>query len=108
MKLLLDESVPRGLKEHFPPDYEVSTVRENGWASTKNGELLRLASESGFHALVTADKGFEYQHNPKTLPLAIVILHSHRTTLRNLRESVPEIVGLLSGSVEASIHHVYA
>jgi hypothetical protein len=71
MKLLLDESVPRGLEQHFPSDFDVSTVQENGWVSVKNGALLRLAADGGFEALITADKGFAYQHNQETLPVPV-------------------------------------
>ena len=35
-------------------------MQENGWASVKNGALLRLAADDGFGALITADKGFAY------------------------------------------------
>ena len=60
MKLLLDESIPRQLVSDFPDTVEVTTVQKMDWAGTKNGVLLGLAAESGFDALVTADKGIEY------------------------------------------------
>lgn len=41
MKLLLDENLPKRLKKHFP-EHEIFTVREKGWNSKKNGELLEL------------------------------------------------------------------
>ena len=63
MKLLLDEQVPRQLAAFFPHDFEVQTVQQMGWAGTKNGHLLKLATEYGFTALVTADKNIEYQQN---------------------------------------------
>ena len=42
MKVLLDECLPKKLKREVAAD-EVKTVPEVGWASKKNGELLRLA-----------------------------------------------------------------
>jgi hypothetical protein len=36
------------------------TVQRRGWASIKNGKLLALAAGE-FDALLTADKGMEYQ-----------------------------------------------
>ena len=45
MKLLLDEKLPKILKQHFP-EYEVYTVRDMGWQSKKNGELLALMLDS--------------------------------------------------------------
>lgn len=55
MKLLLDEQVPARLAREFPADYDVQTVQRMGWASTKNGELLKLAASEGFIALLSAD-----------------------------------------------------
>jgi hypothetical protein len=42
MRVLLDECVPRGLRDEIA-GHEVSTVAEAGWAGVKNGELLRRA-----------------------------------------------------------------
>jgi hypothetical protein len=49
------------------------TVPERGWQSTKNGELLRLASQE-FNVFVTADRNLEYQQNLPSLAIAIVVL----------------------------------
>jgi hypothetical protein len=56
MRLLLDECVPRKLKNHLP-GIECRTVPEAGLAGKKNGELLSLAEVAGFHALLTVDQG---------------------------------------------------
>jgi hypothetical protein len=40
MRVLLDECVPRALRNDLP-GHEVKTVAELGWAGVKNGELLR-------------------------------------------------------------------
>jgi len=42
MKILLDESLPRKLKNDFGTEHEIWTVRDKGWLSKKNGELLDL------------------------------------------------------------------
>jgi hypothetical protein len=44
MKLLLDECLPRKLKNHIP-GHECRTVPECGWAGKKNGELLLFGGE---------------------------------------------------------------
>jgi predicted nuclease of predicted toxin-antitoxin system len=44
-KLLLDESIPIRLANHFPTPFEVATVHSLGWLGTKNGELLRPAGQ---------------------------------------------------------------
>ncbi len=56
MKLLLDEQVPARLAREFPEKYDVHTVQKMGWASAKNGELLKLAAADGFVALLSADR----------------------------------------------------
>ena len=53
MKVLLDECLPKKLKREVKADL-VKTVPEVGWASKKNGELLRLA-EQDFDVLLTND-----------------------------------------------------
>ena len=45
MKLLLDESIPRGLGACFPISFEILTVPRMGWAGRSNGDLLRLAAD---------------------------------------------------------------
>ncbi len=51
MKILLDECLPKKLKREVEAD-TITTVPEAGWASKKNGELLRLA-EQHFDVLLT-------------------------------------------------------
>lgn len=52
----------------------METVPELGWAGTNNGELLRRAAGAGFVAMVTADRGIEYQQRLDTLPIAVIIM----------------------------------
>lgn len=42
MKILLDESLPRKLRNSFGQEHEVRTVKDMSWLGKKNGELLRL------------------------------------------------------------------
>lgn len=62
MKLLLDENLPKRLKSDFP-EHEIFTVREKGWNGIKNGPLLQLMLDKGFHALLTFDKNLQHQQN---------------------------------------------
>lgn len=95
MKLLLDESIPRKLSGLFPEAIEISSVPEMGWAGTKNGQLLTLAAEHEFTALVTADRGIEYQQNLANLPITIVVLVAYRTRFDDLAPLIPKVMGLL-------------
>ena len=106
MKLLLDESIPRRLGGLFPRSFEIVTVPEMGWAGTRNGELLRKATEAGFDALVTADQGIEYQQNLSTLGLRIVVLISPRTRLQELEPLVPKVVDVLQRESTIGVYRV--
>ncbi len=63
MKILLDENLPRKLKEDFGTEYEVKTLRDMDWLGKKNGELLGLIAFNGFDYFVTVDKNLRYQQN---------------------------------------------
>jgi predicted nuclease of predicted toxin-antitoxin system len=72
MRLLLDESVPRGLRRSLP-EHDVQTVGEAGWTGVKNGKLLALAAVE-YSALITVDKNMEHQQNLATLPISVLLL----------------------------------
>lgn len=93
-RVLLDECVPRTLKRELS-EWEVVTVREYGWASKLDGELLP-AAEAEFDALVTVDRRLVYQQNLSGLRLAIVILVAHRNSIRFLRPLVQELREVLA------------
>jgi hypothetical protein len=55
VRVLLDEMLDRRLKRWLPEGVEAVTVRERGWDSRKNGELLALA-EKEFDIFLTTDR----------------------------------------------------
>ncbi len=58
MKILLDESLPRKLRNDFTAEHEVWTVRDTGWLGKKNGELLKLMTDNRFELFITVDKTY--------------------------------------------------
>ncbi len=108
MRVLLDESVPRRLASAFPDSFGTRTVQQMGWAGCSNGELLRLAVDHGFNALVTVDQGFAYQQNVQDLPIPVVIMIAGRTRLQELRPLVAEVIAVLSSDPGRRIHRVMA
>ena len=106
MKLLFDEALPRQLARSFPAGVEVSTVQGMGWTSTRNGELLRRAGSHGFDAFITVDQGIEYQQNPNTLPIPIVVLIGRGTDAPALEPLVPQIVEVIYGNLERRVYRV--
>lgn len=94
MRLLLDESVPRRLRQALPA-HSVQTAVEMGWSGVKNGDLLRLAAAQ-FDALVTVDKNLPYQQNVADLPIAVVVLLAHSNELHTLLPLVPAMENALA------------
>ena len=89
MRLLLDESVPAKLRRELP-HHAVRTAVEMGWSGVKNGQLRTLAA-TDFEAFITVDKYLPYQHNLKTLPIAILLLDAGSNELSALLPLVPEL-----------------
>ncbi len=87
MKVLLDECLPRKLKREVSADV-VRTVPEAGWASTKNGALLRLA-EREFDIFLTNDQNLEHQQNLKKFDLAFVVLVATTNDIADLKPLMP-------------------
>lgn len=73
MRVLFDQGTPVPLRQALT-DHSVSTAYELGWATLKNGELLRSAEEQGFEVLVTTDTHLRYQQNLATRQIAVVVL----------------------------------
>ena len=96
MRILIDESLPHGLKGLLE-GFEVVTVPERGWRSMRNGELLSRASQE-FDVFVTADQNLEHQQNLGTVPLAIVVLVAPSNRL----EAYKPIAGKLRKAIETA------
>lgn len=95
MKLLLDENLPKRLKQDFPA-HEVFTAREMQWVGIKNGELLKLLIETGFDALLTFDKNLQYQQNLSKYNIAVFVLTATINTYTELTKLSPKILKHLS------------
>jgi hypothetical protein len=89
MHILLDECLPRKLKRALS-GHHVATVPEQGWASIKNGALLRLA-EPLFDVFITADQNLQYQQNLQSAQLGIVVLVASNTRLETLLPLIPNV-----------------
>ncbi len=106
MKLLLDEQLPARLAREFPEKFDVYTVQKMGWASTKNGEFLKLAASEGFVALLSADKNMEYQQSSTELAIAVIVLAPVMNRLIDLIPLVPSVVALLEDNVSPEFYRI--
>ena len=68
--------------------HDVHTVKQMGWNSKKNGELLTLAA-SYFEAFVTTDRNLSFQHNLSRFNIAMVVLTARTNRLTDLRPIIP-------------------
>lgn len=105
MKILLDESLPRRLKQHFPAEIFVATVPDQQWHGKKNGELLSLAAAE-FDIFVTIDSGIPYQQNLAGHELAVIILQAVSNRLADLLPLVPELLACLETARSGGLYHV--
>jgi len=94
VKLLLDENLPHQLRLELP-GHEVFTTAYMGWGGVENGALLGLAAAAGFDALITNDRGIEYEQNLGALPLAVVVILAKANTIEAVRPSLPELLDVL-------------
>ncbi len=99
MKLLLDENLPKRLKNDFA-EYEIFTVRDKGWNSKKNGELLELMLVEGFNTLITFDRNLEHQQNFEKYPITVFVLIAENNTYQILSELVPTMKKALKKTLQ--------
>ncbi len=104
MRVLLDECVPRALRNDIP-GHEVQTVAEVGWAGVKNGELLRLAAMA-FDVLITVDRNLEYQQSFKDVSLAVIVVHASSNVIIALRPLLPAVLDLIPQAKPGVVTHV--
>jgi predicted nuclease of predicted toxin-antitoxin system len=94
VRVLLDECLPRRLKRDLP-GHDARTTSEMGWASKRNGELLRLA-ESQFDIFLTVDRKLQYQQNLSAFNIAVVVMVAQSNTLLDLRPLMSKVLESLS------------
>jgi predicted nuclease of predicted toxin-antitoxin system len=89
MRVLLDECLPRKLKQDLA-EHDVRTAQEQGWAGLKNGALLQAAAGQ-FDVLLTVDGNIAFQQNPRGLNIAIIAMVATSNRLRDLRPLMGEV-----------------
>ncbi len=83
MRILLDECLPRKLKDQFAI-HDCQTVPEAFLDGKKNGELLALADRGGFEIFLTMDQGLEYQQNLTGRRIAVIIIRAKSNRLTDI------------------------
>ena len=92
MRVLLDECLPKDFASEIL-GHAVKTVPQAGWASVKNGKLLRLIADSRkFEAFLTVDKNLPRQQKIQGLPFAVVVLLVKSNRLDDVVPFAPELL----------------
>jgi predicted nuclease of predicted toxin-antitoxin system len=86
MRVLLDECVPKRLREELTA-HAVRTVAEMGWSGIKNGELLHKAA-SAFDCFLTVDRNLQFQQRVDALPLAVLVIQAVDNRFETLRQQM--------------------
>jgi hypothetical protein len=92
MKILLDENLPKQIKQDFGDGYVVKTVRDMGWLGKKNGELLGLIVLNCFDFFVTNYRNLRYQQNLDPFELKVFLLKAVNNRKETLRALVSKII----------------
>lgn len=95
MRLLLDENLPKRLKQDFP-EHEVFTIRDMQWNGIKNGELLELLLNNSFDALLTFDKNLQHQQNFSKYAITVFVLTASINQYKKLTLLTPKIKAYLN------------
>ena len=88
MRILIDECLPKKLKEAISAD-EVVTVPEAGWAGKTNGELLHLMTDV-YDVFITVDSSLQSQQQLGDLPIRFIVLSAHNNKLETLLPLMPQ------------------
>ena len=84
MKILPDENIDVNFKEEFR-EYEIKTVKDNGWTGIENGKLLDLVIKNNYNIFITLDSNLRYQQNLSNINIHIIILKAKDSRLSHLK-----------------------
>jgi predicted nuclease of predicted toxin-antitoxin system len=93
VRVLLDEQLPVDLASALQ-GHSVDTVTRRGWAGITNGDLLRRMCGE-YDALITMDRGIEFQQNLSGLPFGVLLLRASSNRVADLQPLVPGILDAL-------------
>ena len=104
MRVLLDEQLPVDLAAALE-GHSVDTVVGRGWTGITNGELLRRMGAE-YDALVTMDRGIEFQQNLATVSIGILLVRAPSNRMVHLLPLVPTMLQALSALRPSQLHRI--
>ena len=107
MKILIDECLPVALKASLTElGHECQTVRQAGFGSKKNGELLTLA-EGRWNVLPTSDRNIKHQQNMIGRSVSILILCAKSNRMNDLLPLMPGCAQALASIQPGTVVEVW-
>jgi hypothetical protein len=103
VKVLLDENIDHGLRKLLG-QHDVVTVTYMRWTGLKNGELLRIAEDSGIEVLLTGDQTLTFEQNLTGRRLAIVALSAIQLPI--IKKNLPQIIAAIDNAAPGSFQAV--
>jgi hypothetical protein len=104
VRVLLDEQLPLDLAAALR-GHSVDTVAGRGWTGITNGELLqRMGGE--YDALVTMDRGIEFQQNLTTGAVGVLLVRALSNRMVHLQPLVPAILDALAALRPGQLHRI--
>jgi hypothetical protein len=79
----------RRIAQHLS-GHDCQTARYAGFAGLENGQLLTAAETAKFDAVLTVDRGFEFQQNLGQRKIAVIIFCRKSVLLEDLVPLVPD------------------
>ena len=103
MRVLLDHNLPHKLRTNLGK-HEIVTASHMGWGELKNGELLRMAEDSGIEVFVTGDRSLADEQNLSVRRLAIVAVSANNWPI--IKDHVSKILAAIESAVPGSFQEV--
>ena len=102
MRVVIDACIDPRLVEAFV-GHEVYTLFDLGWQHLKDNALVKRLE---CYVFVTADRGFEHEHNLKSLSFGIVVVHVARNKIAFYRPLFPELLNAIALVRAGKVVHV--
>lgn len=102
MRVVIDASIDPRLVEAFV-GHEVRTLFDLGWQHLKDHVLVKQLECDVF---ITADRGFEHEHNLKSFSFGIVVIHVARNKIAFYRPLFPQIRNAIATAGPGQVVHV--
>ncbi len=80
-------------------------MRQIGWSTIENGELLALA-EKEFDVFVTVDRNLSFQQHLPAFTIAVIVLRAVSNRLADLQPLVPELLASIPEAKRGAVSYV--